>query len=77
MQEKERMKRQLERKVESLKLQLNSEKKQNDELELEYQRKIEKLEQRIEQATGGAKAELLQQLKQMKESKEALMQKTN
>ncbi len=73
--EKETTKRRLEKKVENLKILLNSERKTSEEIEEEYTRKIEKLEERIKGATGGAKALLLQQLQQEKESKENLLEK--
>jgi len=59
----------LEDRVRKLNLILNSEQRAREELEKEHSRRIEGLERRVEEATGGQKASLLQELKAAKEAK--------
>ena len=75
MREKELAKRRLEKKVEMMKLQLHSERKTTEELVQESNSKIERLQQKIEGATGGEKAQLIQRLKEEKELKDELSRK--
>jgi len=73
MKEKEMAKKKLERTVETLKIQLGSEKKTQSELENEYNQRIDKLQKKLETAAAGEKAALLQKLKEEREVKETLL----
>jgi len=65
----------LERKIETLGVQLNEERKVNSLMEKDADQKIIELQSRIKSLAGGEKLKVQEELKKVQESKEKLLEK--